>query len=181
MNETTPSPEKLAKQAEKAYQADDFSQAVMLYEQAAQLYKDAGDELAAAEQANNLSVCLLKMKDAQGALEAATGTDVLFQEAGDMNRQAIAIANQAAAMEELGQLDEAIERYGVASDLLKQTSNKQMRSYVLQAISALQLRTGKQLQAMASMDAALDNKGGKLSLKERLLRKLLNTQKKLMK
>ena len=56
-----------------------------------------------------------------------------------------------------------------------------MRSYVLQAISALQLRTGKQLQAMASMDAALDNKGGKLSLKERLLRKLLNTQKKLMK
>lgn len=180
MNDTNISPEKLAKQAAAAYGSDDYAKAVILYKNASQLYKDAGDELMAAEMDNNLSVTLLKMKDAEAALQAAAGTDLLFEEASDVNRQAIAIANQAAAMEALDQLDEALERYQLASDLLKQSGNKQMRSYVLQAISALQLRTGKQLQAMASMDAALDNKG-KLSLKERLLRKLLNTQKKLMK
>ena len=180
MNDTNISPEKLAKQAAAAYGSDDYAKAVILYENASQLYKDAGDELMAAEMDNNLSVTLLKMKDAEAALQAAAGTDLLFEEAGDVNRQAIAIANQAAAMEALDQLDEALKHYQLASDLLKQSGNKQMRSYVLQAISALQLRTGKQLQAMASMDAALDNKG-KLSLKERLLRKLLNTQKKLMK
>lgn len=180
MNDTNISPEKLAKQAAAAYGSDDYAKAVILYKNASQLYKDAGDELMAAEMDNNLSVTLLKMKDAEAALQAAAGTDLLFEEAGDVNRQAIAIANQAAAMEALDQLDEALKHYQLASDLLKQSGNKQMRSYVLQAISALQLRTGKQLQAMASMDAALDNKG-KLSLKERLLRKLLNTQKKLMK
>ena len=180
MNDTTPSPEKLAKQAASAYSSDDYSTAATLYENASQLYKEAGDTLMAAEMDNNLSVSLLKMKDAEGALQAAAGTDILFEEAGDINRQAIAIANQAAAMEGLGQLAEALERYQLASDLLKQSGNRQMRSYVLQSISALQLRTGKQLQAMATMDAALDNKS-KLSLKERVLRKLLNTQKKLMK
>jgi tetratricopeptide (TPR) repeat protein len=180
MNNTNPSAEKLAKQASAAYNADDYAKAVILYKNASQVYTDAGDTLMAAEMDNNLSVTLLKMKDAEGALQAAAGTDILFQEAGDSNRQAIAIANQAAAMEELGQLTEALERYQLASDLLKQAGNRQMRSYVLQSISALQLRTGKQLQAMATMDAALDNKS-KLSLKERLLRKLLNTQKKLMK
>jgi tetratricopeptide (TPR) repeat protein len=180
MNDTKPSPEKLAKQAATAYGSDDYAKAVILYKNASQIYKDAGDELMAAEMDNNLSVTLLKMKDAEGALQATAGTDLLFQEAGDVNRQAIAIANQAAAMEALDKLEEALERYQLASDLLKQTGNKQMRSYVLQAISALQLRTGKQLQAMATMDSALDNKS-KLSLKERLLRKLLNTQKKLMK
>ena len=180
MNDTNPSPEKLAKQASAAYGSDDYSTAATLYENASQYYKDAGDTLMAAEMDNNLSVTLLKMKDAEGALQAAAGTDVLFQEAGDSNRQAIAIANQAAAMEALGQLDDALERYQLASDLLKQSGNRQMRSYVLQSISALQLRTGKQLQAMATMDTALEHKS-RLSLKERLLRKLLNTQKKLMK
>ncbi len=180
MNDILPSAEKLAKQAASAYGADDYTNAAILYKNASQVYADAGNTLMAAEMDNNLSVTLLKMKDAEGALQAAAGTDLLFQEAGDMERQAIAIANQAAAKEALGQLAEALEGYQLASDLLKQSGNRQMRSYVLQSISALQLRTGKQLQAMATMDAALDNKS-KLSLKERLLRKLLNTQKRMMK
>ncbi|MDX9865470.1 MAG: hypothetical protein RBT34_11760 [Anaerolineaceae bacterium] len=180
MTDTNPSPEKLVKQAAAAYKANDYAIAAILYENASQIYTDAGDSLMAAEMDNNLSVTLLKMKNAEGALGAAAGTDILFKQAGDINRQAIAIANQSAAKEALGQLDEALEGYQIASDLLNQAGERQMRSYVLQSISALQLRTGKQLQAMATMDAALDNKS-KLSLKERLLRKLLNTQKRMMK
>ncbi|MCD4672897.1 MAG: hypothetical protein K8R77_09555 [Anaerolineaceae bacterium] len=180
MNDIKQSPKKLAKQAASAYESNDYTNAANLYETAGRLYQEAGDELMAAEMANNLSVTLLKMNDAEGALRVVEGTDVIFQDAGDVNRQAIAAANQAAAIEAQGRLDEALERYQQASDLLKQSGNRQMRSYVLQSISALQLRTGKQLQAMASMDTALEHKS-KLSLKERLLRKLLNTQKRLMK
>jgi hypothetical protein len=83
-------------------------------------------------------------------------------------------------MEAQGRLEEALERYQLASDLLKKTGGREMRSYVLQSISALQLRTGKQFQAMASMDAALENKP-RLSLKERFLKRLLKSQKRLLK
>jgi protein subunit release factor A len=75
-------------------------------------------------------------------------------------------------LEALNRLKEALERYKNASNLLKQSGDKEMRAMVLANISSLQLRTGDQLQALASMDAALDHKK-KLSLKERLLQKLL--------
>jgi tetratricopeptide (TPR) repeat protein len=180
MNDKTQSPQKLAEQAGAAYKANDYAKATSLYQNARQLYLEAGDELMAAEMANNLSVTLLKMNDADGALEIVQGTDVLFEKAGDKERQAIAIANQAAAIEAQGKLEEALERYQLASDLLKQNGSREMRSYVLQSISALQLRTGKQFQAMASMDTALEHKT-RLSLKERFLKKLLKSQKRLMK
>jgi tetratricopeptide (TPR) repeat protein len=173
-------PQQLTRQAEAAYRANDYAQAVKLYQDARNLYLEAGDELLAAEMANNLSVTLLKMGDADGALQVVQGTDLLFENAGDQERQAIAIANQAAAMEAQGRLEEALERYQLASDLLKKTGGREMRSYVLQSISALQLRTGKQFQAMASMDAALENKP-RLSLKERFLKRLLKSQKRLLK
>ena len=115
---------------------------------------------------------VLQAGDAQKALQLTDGTDTVFASVGDIRRQGIALANQAAALEALNRLKEALERYQAASDLLKQSGEKEMRSMVLQNISTLQLRTGNQLQALASMDSALDQKK-KLSLKEKMLKKLL--------
>jgi tetratricopeptide (TPR) repeat protein len=84
----------------------------------------------------------------------------------------MALANQAAALEGLGQLEAALERYTRAAEFLKQVGENEMRALVLKNISTLQLRTGKQLQALASMDAALDNQK-RLSWRERMLQKLL--------
>jgi len=50
----------------------------------------------------------------------------------------------------------------------------------LKSISALQIRTGHQLEALASMDAALSNQK-KLSMQERFLKKLLDVPMRMLK
>lgn len=156
----------------KAYQKGDYPSAANYFEKAWAFYSSSDDVINAAEMANNLSVARLKMKDGEGALTAALGTEKVFQEIQDIRREAIALGNQAAALEFLGESERALELYEKCSVLLKETDEKELRAYVLSGISAIQLKTGKQFQAMASMDAALENKN-KLSLKEKFLQKLL--------
>jgi len=162
----------LMREGSTAYQAGRYPDAAAAFLQAARAFTTAGLKLDAAEASNNASVALLKAGDAAGALRSAEGTDQVFAEANDRSRQGMAVANQAAALEDLGQLDEALNRYTSSAELLKQSGDKELRAIVLKSISGLQIRTGKQLQALASMDAALDNQKH-LSLRERLLQKLL--------
>jgi hypothetical protein len=162
----------LLKQAEKAYHSGSFSQAAEYYAQVQALYTQSGEKHKAAETANNASVALLKAGNPQGALDAAQGTEQVFAQSADLRSQAIALGNQAAALDALNRLDEALARYRACSDLLKQIGDEENRAYVLKSISSLQIRTGHQLEALASMDAALQNKK-QLSFKERFLKKLL--------
>jgi tetratricopeptide (TPR) repeat protein len=168
------------KSAQDNYSAGRFSQAASLFQSAAQLYVDQGDELNAAEMRNNCSVALLKDGDAAGALQAAQGTDVIFAAANDARRQALSLGNLAAAYEALGDIPQAMKLYHQSSDLLKDTGDRELRSFVLGSLSALQLKNGEQLQSLASMQAALDNKP-KLSLKERLLKKLIQAPFRMLK
>lgn len=170
----------LIRRAKETYQDGQYPEAAGLFEQAARQYSQGGDSVNAAEMANNRSVALLQAGDAQGALDAANGTDAVFEQAGDARRQALAIGNQAAALEGLNRLDEAMERYRQCSNLLKQVGDNENRSAVLKSISTLQIRTGRQLEALASMDAALSNQK-KLGLQERLLKKLLDVPMRMLK
>jgi tetratricopeptide (TPR) repeat protein len=170
----------LLRRAQETYQAGRFPEAAGLFEQASRQYSQGGDELNSAEMANNRSVALLQSGDAQGALAAAEGTDRVFALAGDARRQALALGNQAAALEALKRLDEALERYWQSSNLLKQVGDEDSRAVVLKSISALQIRTGHQLEALASMDAALGGQK-KLSIKERFLKKLLDVPMRMLK
>ena len=163
----------------KAYQNGDYPSAANYFEKAWKAYSDSGDTINAAEMANNLSVVRLKMNDGAGALSASQGTEKIFEEIQDVKRHAIALGNQAAALELLGESEQALELYEQCSLLLKETDEKELRAFVLSSISALQLKTGKQFQAMASMDAALDHKNG-LSLKEKFLKKLLKVPFRMM-
>jgi tetratricopeptide (TPR) repeat protein len=162
----------LLAEGQKAFQTGKFTDAALAFVQAERAFRVGGLNVEAAEAANNASVAQLKAGDPAAALQSAEGTDTAFAAAGDIRKQGMAVANQAAALEGLGRLDEALERYTRAGELLKQCGEKELRAMVLKNISTLQLRTGKQLQALASMDAALDNQP-KLSLRERLLHKLL--------
>jgi tetratricopeptide (TPR) repeat protein len=170
----------LHKRAQESYRAGRFPEAAGLFEQLARHYSQEGDGLNAAEMANNRSVALLQSGDAQGALEAAEGTDQVFAQAGDARRQALALGNQAAALEGLQRLDEALGRYWQSADLLKQVGDVESRAVVLKNISTLQLRTGHQLEALASMDAALGGQK-KLSAQERFLKKLLDVPMRMLK
>lgn len=169
---TSPNLDRITKDAQAAYQAKNFIMAAELYQKAAAFYEQAGDRLAAAEMANNRSVTLLIGGDARAALVAAEGSDRLFAEAGDTKRQAIALGNLAAALEALGELDKAITTYQNCADLLEQVGEKELRACVLKTLSALNLRTGKLLESIAAMRAAMESEP-KQSLIEKFIKKLL--------
>ncbi len=166
------SPQQLKKQAEAAYQSKQYRQAAELFLSASQAFSNAGNLLAAAEMSSNRSVSLLQAGDAKGALEAVRGMDRVFSLSGDTRKQALALGNEAAALEALGKHADAMDKYRQAADLLKQIGDSESRAAVLKSISQIQLKTGRHLESFASMDAALENQK-KLSLIDRLLKKLL--------
>jgi len=172
MDETL-NPNQLSKEGRSAYKRGDHMAAARAFEAASQGYTALDDPLNAAEMANNSSVAYLQAGDAQAALQIVEGTAEVFRLAGDVRRQAMAIGNQAAALEALGGSDEAIDAYQQSADLLKLAGEEQMRLNVMQSLSALQLRTGRQLEALATMKVGLDG-AEKLTGKQRLIKRLLN-------
>ena len=116
-----------------------------------------GDDLTAAEMANNRSVVLLQAKDAAGALEAVLGTEAIFAAANDGRRQGMALGNQGAALKELGRLEEALEAYHRADDLLTEAHEYDLRSHVEAAISEIKVRQGEVLEGAFLMQNSIMN------------------------
>lgn len=165
-------PKQLATQASQFYQEGDFKQAASLFAEAAQAYQAAGNLLDSAEMRNNQSVALLQDDDAEGALQAVLGTDAIFAEAGDVRRQGLAAGNEAAALEELKRLDQAVERYQASADLLEQAGEDQMRALVLQSVAWILIRRGKLFEGLFAMNSGL--RGVKNpTLKQKILRAIL--------
>ena len=173
MNKSASTPHEITQRGQNAFRAGNFTEAAVLFQEAQRLFSESGDTLMAAEVANNCSVAFLKDGNPEKAIFFASGTEKVFAQAGDTFRQALAFGNQAAALEALGKYDNALACYQRSSELLKNHPDHETRAFVLQSLSALQMRMGNQMEAMAFMDAALANKP-KLSLKERFLKKLLS-------
>lgn len=178
MNEIL-SPQQIEKEAKAAYKAGDFASAVQSFEAARQGYLSANNAVMAAEMANNCSVALLQSGDKTGALQAVEGTEAIFIEAGDRKRQAMALGNLAAALEALDRLDEAEQTYWKSAEILKEIGEEDLRLSVMQSISALQLRTGRQLQAVATMHSGVENIE-KPTLKQRFLKRILGVPMQMM-
>ncbi|GAP10144.1 hypothetical protein BECAL_01302 [Bellilinea caldifistulae] len=168
----------ITQKAWESYQNEDYETAAIAFSAAVEALTDESQILQQAEMKNNLSVALLKAGKPQQAYQAALGTDQIFAKAGDLKRQAMALANLASALEDLKRLDEALELFTQSAALFKQIQEKEMRAYVLQRISAIQLRQGKRIESLVSMDAALEQKT-KLSFKDRLLRNLMGIIRRL--
>ncbi len=165
-------PQQLADEAQAEYNKGEYLSAAMLYKAAADGYLSAENESFAAEMANNCSVAFLKGGEAEPAWEIVKDTDKIFAAQGDILRQAMALGNQAAALEGLKQLDNAILLYGQSAELLKQLGESELRAYVLQAISSIQLRRGQYLEAYGSMGAGVMGLD-KPNLKQKLLKSLM--------
>lgn len=166
--------EQLSKEAERAYKAKDYIAAAQAYEAAADAYSHLDEIIQSAEMRNNASVAYLQGKQAQKAFDAAENTDQVFAEAGDFRKQAIALGNQAAALEALNQLEAAANKYQESSSLLKQIGDHELRPTVMQALSGVQLRLGQQMDALVSMQAGLDEIE-KPNLKQKLAKKILRS------
>ncbi len=133
----TISPQQLADEGQAEYSKGEYQSAAMAFKAAADGFIAKGDEFSAAEMANNSSVAFLKAGDAKSALEAASGTDLTFATRGDIKRQAMALGNQAAALEHLKRNDEAIPLYERSAELLKSVGEFELRAYVMQSLSEL--------------------------------------------
>lgn len=161
------------------FRQDRLSEAVERFLEAARLYGDAGQPDMAAEMMNNVAVVRLAEKDWAAALAAVTGTVEVFRARGDRLREAQALSNLAAAHDGAGRLDEAAALYEGAIDLYAEVGERANRAACWKALSGLQMKQNKRLQALASMDSALRLQV-ELSPREKTLQGLLNRAMKLM-
>lgn len=132
----------LVEKGKKEYEQGNYLAAANLFSQAAQAYTSAQDELNAAEMKNNQSVALLQAGKAKEALQATEGTEDIFQKAGDIKHQGIAVSNRAAALEGLKKWDEALQEYDRAASLFEQVGEGDMHSTVRKAAANLNLKRG---------------------------------------
>jgi tetratricopeptide (TPR) repeat protein len=163
----------LAKEGKEAYQRGDYGAAAKLFLAAAQSYASAGDKLTEAEMLNNCGVAYLRTGDGKAALQAIEATPATFAAAGDIRRQGLALGNLGDALEAVGRKQEAVDMYTQSADLLEQAGEEEMRAHVLQ------LKSGRQIEALATMEAGLEG-FQKPSLKQRILKKLLRFPFKFM-
>ncbi len=133
----------LAEQGKKEYEQGAYLAAADLFLQAAQTYTSAKDEVNAAEMKNNQSVALLQAGKAREALQATDGTEAVFQKAGDIKRQGIAVSNRAAALEGMRKWNEALAEYDRAASLFEQIGEGDMHSIVRKAAANINLKRGR--------------------------------------
>lgn len=170
-NETL-SPQQLEAEGKAAFQREEYEEAALSFEAAQTAFLAQDDGINAAEMANNRSVALLQAGQANAALEAVGDTPIYFAGLDDKRRQAIALGNKAAALAAMGDTQTAETVYWESARLLKEIGETDMRASVMQAISRLQLKTGRAMEAMASMQSGLDEVK-KPSITQRLLKRLL--------
>jgi len=132
----------LAEQAKQEYEKGQYLAAADLFSQTAQAYEKVQDELNAAEMKNNQSVALLRAGKAGDALRVTDGTEEIFQKAGDLKRQGIAIANRAAALDGLKKWSEAMDEYNRAAVILEEAGEGDMHSVVRKATAEIFLKRG---------------------------------------
>jgi tetratricopeptide (TPR) repeat protein len=147
----TLTPQQLAEEGQAEYNRGDYLSAARLFKAAADGFSSMDDELSAAEMANNRSVAFLKAGDGKSALEAVVGTEIVFANKGDQKRQAMAVGNQAAALEQLDRNAEAIILYEQSAELFNQIGEYELRAYVCQSISSLMMKRGRYLEAYGIM------------------------------
>ena len=139
----TVNPITLAEQGKREYEQENYLAAADRFAQAAQAYALRKDELNAAEMKNNQSVALLQAGKAKEALHATERTEEIFQKAGDIKRQGIAVSNRAAALEGLKQWKEALAEYDRAASLFEEIGEGDMHSTVRKAAANLNLKRGR--------------------------------------
>lgn len=160
--------EQISTKAFNAYRKKDYSAAYEGFLKCLALLGETGSENDNAEMRNNISVVLIDLRKPQEAYDIVIGTELIFERIGDKKSQAMAFANIGTALTLLNRKEEALTFFESSSDLFKEVGEKLMRATVLKKISDLQLTTGKPFQAVASMQAAYDQKEKK-SLKDKIL------------
>ena len=149
-------PAELAEEGKRLYAQGRFEEAAAVFERATEGFTLGRMGTLAAETQNNRSVAHLRAGQADLALKAALGTDLVFAGAGDTRKQAMALGNIAAAHEALGNSDEAVALYERSAELFAQVGDSDLRSTVLKSAAAIDLKRGRVMESGLKMASALD-------------------------
>lgn len=179
MTSDTPSPKDLEILALNAYRESRLDEATQAFTTARQAYLAEGNEVKAAEMSSNLSVVLLKADRPDEALEAATGQPEVFIHFGEETLAARAYGNLGSALEACGDLANAEQAYRQAAELFASLGDTEHHRYTMQSLSSLQLRLGRPLEALGTMQVSLDAQP-RLSVRDRLIRRLLKLPNRLL-
>lgn len=149
-----------------------YSQAIDEFRIALEEFVSLNDSVSVAEMKNNIGVCLQMQGKAEEAIKEIEGTAKVFAEQGKLEYEAMALGNEASALEDLKRFDEALSLYEQAEKLLDKEPKSEIRSIILKRISAIELKKGNQMASLASMNIAL-NSDPNPSKKEKSLRNVL--------
>ena len=179
MSDKGASPSKIATQAKKAFKEKKYSDALEGFYAAREGYLLDEDRLGAAEMSNNLCVVMLQIDRPNEALKIVENTPALFLNRGDEAHAAMAFGNLASALEACGNFNDAANALQEAIEGFRRIDDQENLLYSAKALSELQLRQGRALEAFATMQTGLENQKG-LGLRRRLLRRLLDIPSRLI-
>jgi len=178
---TVPAPTRtsLSQRALQDFRQGRFSDAAEGFRAAREAYAQAGDLPAAAEAANNQGVALLQAGRPQEARRAVEGTLDVFERAGDPARAAQAVGNLASAADACGDPEVAERLYQAAVERFAALGDGAAQAIVLNSLSQLQLKRGRPLEALTTMQTGLEHKPRR-SLRDRWLQRLLRLPSRLL-
>jgi tetratricopeptide (TPR) repeat protein len=159
-------------EGKKLFAGKKYLQSAAAFSQAAVDFQQQGLDLMAAEMRNNQCVALIKANKSQEALDAVQGTDRVFQDEGEILKQAMALANEATALKDLGFNQKAIERFTTAAAIFDQIDERDMYLQTMQSISGLKLKIRNIPGAIISLQEGLESLE-KPNLRQKILLNLL--------
>jgi tetratricopeptide (TPR) repeat protein len=173
------SPNELEHLALNAFRESRLDEAIQAFTIARQAFLAEGREVKAAEMASNLSVVLLKAERPEEALEAAKGTPEIFIQFGEETLTAQSLGNLGSALEACGDLAGAEDAYRQAAEIFESLGDTEHLRYTMQSLSQLQLRLGRPVEALGTMQHSLEAQS-RPGVRDRLLRYLLKLPNRLL-
>jgi tetratricopeptide (TPR) repeat protein len=164
--------ERRTKQAMDLYRQGQADEAIEAFTALQDIYQSNGDQVKADEMANNSAVALLELNQAEEAIELVKDTPERFLNANQPVLAAQAYGNMGAALAAADRVEDAEQAYRLSLKLFQDHGHDEGMAFVGQALSQLQLKQGRALEALASMEASLEGQK-KPGLRQRILRKLL--------
>jgi tetratricopeptide (TPR) repeat protein len=167
-------------EGKKLFAGKKYTQSAIAFSKAAADFQQRGLALMAAEMRNNQCVALLKANKPQEAYDVVLGTNEIFQEAGEILKQGMALANEATALKELGRDHKAIDRFSQAADIFEDLNEREMHMQTMQSISGLKLKSRNIPGALFSLQEGLESLD-KPNLRQKILLRLLRIPQMMLK
>ncbi len=172
-------PAQLVIDATDLYRSGKYIKAAEGFSEAAVLYDELAESTLSAEMKNNQCVSFLKANRPDSAWDAVRGTSEIFKQAGDRQKMAMALANEATALKDLGNNELAIEKFNEAAKVFRDLGETDLLLKTSQSLSTLKLKSRNIPGALFSMQEGLEAVV-KPNLRQKILINLLKIPTKLL-